>query len=68
MQLKETNEALWVIEDDIRYFESAENFGREFIELARRVYQTNDERARIKREINTCLGSKLIEEKSYQNY
>ena len=44
------------------------NFDQEFIELARAVYITNDERAAVKREINTRLGSKIIEEKSYKEY
>ena len=67
-QLKGVNEALWVIEDDIRKFESRGDFSTEFIKLARAVYFKNDERARIKRNINELLGSDLIEEKSYANY
>ena len=62
------NERLWRIEDDIRAKESAQAFDREFIELARAVYFENDERAAIKRRINTRLGSALIEEKSYREY
>ena len=67
-QLKAVNERLWVIEDDIRIREKAQDFGAEFVRLARAVYFENDERARIKREINQALGSDLVEEKSYQDY
>lgn len=66
--LKSTNEALWVIEDDIRDCERAKDFGPKFIELARAVYFTNDERAAAKRKVNDLLGSALIEEKSYAPY
>jgi hypothetical protein len=66
--LKEVNERLWVIEDDIRMKERAQAFDEEFIRLARSVYFENDERARIKREINVALGSAYVEEKSYQDY
>ena len=66
--LKKINEKLWQIEDDIRDKERNKNFDQEFIELARAVYVTNDERARIKKEINLKLGSDLVEEKSYSDY
>jgi Family of unknown function (DUF6165) len=66
--LKAVNERLWVIEDDIRIKESKQEFDAEFIALARSVYFENDERARIKRDINVKLGSALVEEKSYQDY
>lgn len=66
--LKAVNERLWVIEDDIRIKESRQEFDAEFIRLARAVYFENDERARLKREINMALGSALVEEKSYQDY
>lgn len=66
--LKEINAALWQIEDDIRDCEAAGDFGDRFIALARSVYQTNDRRAAVKREINLALGSALIEEKSYKPY
>src|ERR1700679_1587407 len=62
------NERLWVIEDDIRDQERAQNFGAEFIRLARAVYFENDERAAIKRRINLKLGSGIVEEKSYREY
>ncbi len=67
-ELKFINEELWVIEDDLRLKESKAEFDRDFIELARSVYLTNDRRASVKREINLEVGSKLIEEKSYQDY
>jgi hypothetical protein len=67
-ELKAVNERLWEIEDDIRNEERAQRFGDEFIRLARAVYFENDERARIKRDINVALGSAYVEEKSYQDY
>jgi hypothetical protein len=67
-QLRAVNEALWDIEDRIRLKEKAKAFDAEFIELARSVYIRNDERAAIKRAINEKLGSRLVEEKSYQDY
>jgi hypothetical protein len=66
--LQAVNEALWDIEDRIRDKEAARNFDQEFIELARAVYHRNDERAAIKRRVNTALGSRIVEEKSYQPY
>lgn len=66
--LKRINEKLWVIEDDIRDKELAQAFDQQFIELARAVYVTNDERAAVKRQINTKLGSRIVEEKSYKEY
>ena len=66
--LKAVDERLWEIEDDIRVKEKAQAFDQEFIKLARSVYFENDERARIKREINTALGSAYVEEKSYEDY
>ncbi len=67
-QLKAVNEELWVIEDDIRDQEAAQDFGPRFIELARAVYVTNDKRAAIKKDVNLALGSRFVEEKSYQDY
>ena len=67
-RLKAVNERLWVIEDDIRIKEKAQEFDAEFIRLARAVYFENDDRARIKKEINLALGSSYVEEKSYQDY
>jgi len=66
--LKAVNQALWVIEDDIRVEELNKRFGDRFIELARSVYRTNDRRAALKREINLLLSSAIIEEKSYSEY
>jgi uncharacterized protein YukE len=66
--LKEVNEALWDIEDNIRRKEAAQTFDQEFIELARSVYHQNDDRAATKKEINTVVGSDLVEEKSYVDY
>lgn len=67
-ELREINEKLWVIEDDIREKESKKLFDEEFIELARSVYFTNDKRSDIKRAINIKLGSDFVEEKSYEDY
>ncbi|MBP6627689.1 MAG: hypothetical protein KA187_09790 [Arenimonas sp.] len=66
--LKAVNERLWVIEDDIRIKEKAQAFDAAFVALARAVYFENDERARIKKDINLALGSAYVEEKSYQDY
>ena len=66
--LQRVNEALWDIEDQIRDKELAQRFDAGFIELARAVYVTNDERAAIKKRINMLLGSRIVEEKSYQPY
>lgn len=67
-ELKAINESLWTIEDDIRVCESNKDFGSAFIELARAVYQTNDRRAAVKKQVNLALGSDLVEEKSYSEY
>ena len=67
-ELKSINQRLWTVEDDIREFERRKDFGQEFVSLAREVYFTNDERARVKKEINLASGSSLVEEKSYQAY
>jgi hypothetical protein len=66
--LLNTNKTLWNIEDMIRECEREENFGQDFIELARSVYYTNDDRADIKKQINVLTGSLLVEEKSYEDY
>jgi hypothetical protein len=66
--LKRVNEQLWEIEDEIRDHEREQRFDARFIELARSVYITNDERARLKRVLNEQLGSALVEEKSYAAY
>ena len=66
--LQNVNERLWDIEDRIRDKEAKQCFDRDFIELARAVYVSNDERAAIKKRINLQLGSRLLEEKSYRQY
>ena len=66
--LRSINETLWQIEDDIRDCERNKDFGPPFVELARNVYRTNDNRAAVKREIDKLLGSEIVEEKSYQAY
>ncbi|MCX7553491.1 DUF6165 family protein [Marinicella sp. S1101] len=67
-QLKDVNLKLWKIEDDIRIYEKNNNFGDEFVALARSVYYQNDDRAAIKKAINLATGSDLVEEKSYESY
>lgn len=66
--LLEINKKLWKIEDDIRECERANDFGQTFIDLARAVYYTNDDRSDVKKEINIYTGSDLVEEKSYEDY
>lgn len=67
-QLRSVNESLWDIEDEIRDCERDKSFSGRFVELARAVYHTNDQRAAFKRQLNDLLGSELVEEKSYQPY
>jgi hypothetical protein len=67
-ELKSINETLWEIEDDIRDEERNKRFGDRFIELARAVYVTNDDRANAKKKVNLHLNSSIVEEKSYQDY
>lgn len=64
--LEAINEKLWKIEDDIRFKEHKKDFGPEFIELARSVYISNDERFRLKAKVNSHYGSALHEVKSYE--
>ena len=59
------NQQLWDVEDQLRLLEKDNNFSDQFIALARSVYKLNDQRSTIKRSINICLRSKLVEEKSY---
>ena len=66
--LRQVNETLWDVEDEIREHERRDDFGAAFVALARSVYRTNDRRAELKREINARLGSVLVEEKSYAAY
>jgi hypothetical protein len=63
--LKQVNETLWEVEEKIRRCEHERDFGAAFVELARAVYRNNDERARLKYQINMVSGSALVEEKSY---
>ena len=62
------NSKLWDIEDDIRECERKKLFDQTFIDLARSVYFTNDERAKVKNDINKAFGSELVEVKSYEEY
>ncbi len=66
--LKDINQELWIIEDDIRDCERDKDFSDKFIQLARAVYFTNYKRAAVKKDIYLAFGSELIEEKSYKNY
>ena len=66
--LQDINQTLWNIEDQIRIHESKKDFEDDFVELARSVYFTNDERAEFKKKINELTGSLLVEEKSYEDY
>jgi predicted nucleic acid-binding Zn-ribbon protein len=68
VQLKKVNEKLWKIEDKLRQLEKEKRFDNEFIELARSVYITNDERARIKRKLNDLCNSEYNEVKLHQDY
>tara|TARA_Y100000389_G_C17043185_1_gene309113 strand:+ start:44 stop:451 length:408 start_codon:yes stop_codon:yes gene_type:complete len=63
--LKKVNTELWDIEDELRVKEFKKDFGEEFIQLARKVYLTNDKRAEIKRHINMLFKSEIIEIKDY---
>jgi len=66
--LKEINAKLWIIEDDKRLCEKNLDFGDKFVKLSREVHILNDERAKIKLEINNHTGSKIKEIKEYTNY
>jgi hypothetical protein len=66
--LKEINSKLWVIEDDKRLCEKEKNFGEKFIRLSRDVHFLNDDRAKIKLEMNNHTGSKIKEIKEYTSY
>ena len=68
LELSKINKILWDIEDNIRKKEAAGEFNSEFVELARSVYITNDQRAKVKKSINLFTNSELIEEKSYSQY
>mgnify|MGYP001198896070 FL=1 len=66
--LKEINAKLWVIEDDKRQCEKDKDFGEKFIKLSRDIHFLNDDRAKIKLEINNHTGSAIKEIKEYTNY
>lgn len=66
--LTEVNSTLWDVEDKLRVFESEKKFDQEFIELARKVYYTNDKRFRLKNEINSITSSEIREVKDYKPY
>ena len=68
LELLDVNKRLWQVEDDIRDKELKHEFESGFIELARRVYRLNDERAKLKKSINHALKSELVEEKSYKDF
>ena len=67
-EIKEVNLQLWVIEDKIRICEKNKDFGKNFVELARSVYSTNDKRSKIKSKINEIVGSNIREIKEYVDY
>ena len=66
--LLEVNHKLWKIEDKLRILENNKEFNEEFIDLARSVYKSNDERFAIKNEINKTFDSEIQEQKEYENY
>ena len=66
--LKQINSKLWIIEDEKRLCEKNADFGEKFVNLSRNVHLLNDERAKIKLEINILTGSKIKEVKEYTNY
>ena len=68
LELAEINGQLWDIEDWIRDCEREKRFDKEFVELARSVYITNDKRCEVKKLINLMTSSGLVEEKSYKDY
>ncbi len=67
-KLYDVNRSLWNTENKLRQFESKNEFQEEFIEAARMVYKFNDKRAKLKKEVNKLLGSKISEVKSYSKY
>tara|TARA_B000000460_G_C21455594_1_gene365698 strand:+ start:51 stop:458 length:408 start_codon:yes stop_codon:yes gene_type:complete len=68
IKLKEINTRLWNIEDETRLAEKNKNFDKKFIECARSVYKLNDERAKVKRQVNESFGSNIKEIKKYTEY
>lgn len=67
-RLKDANSRIWYLEDTIRDCDRRKDFGTNFVNTAKKIYRTNDERAAIKREINLACGSAIIEVKSYAAY
>jgi hypothetical protein len=67
-RLQAVNLSLWRIEDELRVCERDQDFGPQFIELARSVYRLNDQRGALKRQINELVGSAIVEEKQYADY
>ena len=67
-EIKEVNTNLWDVEDKLRICEKNKDFGKNFTELARKVYLNNDKRSKIKLKINKILGSNIKEIKQYVNY
>jgi hypothetical protein len=65
-QLSVINKRLWVVEDNLRLLEAGQDFGEDFVLQARSVYNLNDQRAALKKQINLLSGSNLMEEKSYK--
>ena len=68
IKLKEINTRLWNVENEIRLAEKNKNFDKKFIEYARNVYKLNDERAKVKRQVNEFFGSNIKEVKKYTEY
>jgi len=68
IKLKEINTRLWNVEDETRLAEKNKNFDKKFIERARSVYKLNDERAKVKRQVNESFGSNIKEIKKYTEY
>ena len=68
VKLKDVNEKLWEVEDRLRIFEKNKQFDDNFIKDARSVYRLNDERFKLKRQIDELFNSELLEEKSYEKY
>ena len=67
-ELVDVNTKLWEVEDELRVIESTKIFDNNFIELARSVYYTNDERFRLKDRINNLTNSEIKEQKDYKEY
>ena len=67
-ELIQTNSILWEVEDRLRILEKNKTFNEEFVELARKVYYTNDERFELKNKINLISDSEIQEQKSYEDY